>query len=84
MTKLSKYLNPDKFNESEHILKEEYELYDNCDLMLSRADYLYIQCNLMNVYRTNLIKMNIILMFTKHLRSFVGGKNNYFKSSSIS
>ena len=45
MTKLSKYLNPDKFNESEHILKEEYELYDNCDLMLSRADYLYIQCN---------------------------------------
>lgn len=45
MTKLSKYLNTDKFNESEHILREEYELQENCDLMLSRADYLYIQCN---------------------------------------
>ncbi|RCK56427.1 Anaphase-promoting complex subunit cut9 [Candida viswanathii] len=44
-TKLSKYLNTSKFEESEHILKEEYELHENCDLMLSRADYLYIQCN---------------------------------------
>ncbi|MCP8716607.1 MAG: tetratricopeptide repeat protein, partial [Asgard group archaeon] len=44
-TKLSKYLNTNKFEESEHILKEEYDLRDNCDLMLSRADYLYIQCN---------------------------------------
>ncbi|KAL6450208.1 cut9 Anaphase-promoting complex subunit cut9 [Candida maltosa Xu316] len=44
-TKLSKYLNTSKFDESEHILKEEYDLSENCDLMLSRADYLYTQCN---------------------------------------
>lgn len=44
-TKLSKYLNQDKFNEAEHILREEYDLNDNCDLMLSQADQLYVQSN---------------------------------------
>ncbi|KAG7661763.1 CDC16 [[Candida] subhashii] len=44
-TRLSKYLNVSKFIEAEHILKEEYNLGENCDILLSRADYLYIQCN---------------------------------------
>ncbi|KAI3406617.2 CDC16 [Candida oxycetoniae] len=44
-TKLSKYLNVDKFKEAEQILREEYDLDNNCDLLLSQADYLYIQCN---------------------------------------
>lgn len=44
-TKLSKYLNNKKFEEAENILSEEYRLGDNTDLLLSRADLLYIQCN---------------------------------------
>lgn len=44
-TRLSKYLNVSKFDEAEHILTEEYDLGENCDILLSRADYLYVQCN---------------------------------------
>lgn len=44
-SKLSKYLNTNKFEEAESILREEYRLGDSTDLLLSRADYLYIQCN---------------------------------------
>lgn len=44
-SKLSKYLNTNKFEEAESILREEYRLGDNSDVLLSRADYLYIQCN---------------------------------------
>ncbi|ODV76973.1 TPR-like protein [Suhomyces tanzawaensis NRRL Y-17324] len=44
-SKLSKYLNIAKFNEAETILKEEYELGENCDILLSKADYYYIQCS---------------------------------------
>lgn len=44
-TRLSKYLNVSKFDEAERILSEEYDLGDNCDILLSRADYLYVQCN---------------------------------------
>lgn len=45
ITRLSKYLNVTKFDEAEHILREEYSLDDNADILLSRADYLFIQCN---------------------------------------
>lgn len=44
-TRLSKYLNILKFEEAEHILKEEYDLSDNCDILLSRAEHLYVRCN---------------------------------------
>lgn len=44
-SRLSKYLNTSKFEEAESILREEYRLGDNCDILLSRADFLYIQCN---------------------------------------
>lgn len=44
-SKLSKYLNTSKFEEAESILREEYRLGESADLLLSRADYLYIQCN---------------------------------------
>lgn len=44
-SRLSKYLNTSKFKEAESILRDEYRLGDNCDILLSRADYLYVQCN---------------------------------------
>ncbi|ODV64828.1 anaphase-promoting complex component [Hyphopichia burtonii NRRL Y-1933] len=44
-SRLSKYLNILKFEEAESILKEEYRLGENSDILLSRADFLYIQCN---------------------------------------
>ncbi|CAK9441413.1 uncharacterized protein LODBEIA_P52810 [Lodderomyces beijingensis] len=44
-TRLNKYVHVDRFKEAEQILREEYDLMDNCDLLLSQADYLYVQCN---------------------------------------
>ncbi|OBA23421.1 TPR-like protein [Metschnikowia bicuspidata var. bicuspidata NRRL YB-4993] len=44
-TRLSKYMNISKFEEAESILREEYRLGSNADVVLSRADYLYIKCN---------------------------------------
>lgn len=44
-SRLSKYTNIAEFDEAESILKDEYRLADNSDLLLSRADYLYVQCN---------------------------------------
>lgn len=43
--KLSKYMNISKFEEAEGILRDEYRLGDNADLLSSRADYLYVRCN---------------------------------------
>lgn len=44
-SRLSKYMNVAKFTEAESILRDEYRLGANTDLLLSRADYLYVQCN---------------------------------------
>lgn len=44
-SKLSKYMNVDKFEDAETILKQEYDLSENNDLLLSKSDYYYIQCN---------------------------------------
>ncbi|CAK7909974.1 anaphase-promoting complex subunit Cdc16p [[Candida] anglica] len=43
-THLSKYCNAQKFQEVEEILADEYQLGDNSDILLSKADYLYVQC----------------------------------------
>ncbi|EGV64727.1 anaphase-promoting complex subunit Cut9 [Yamadazyma tenuis] len=44
-SRLSKYFNVHKFDEAETILKQDYDLGDNTDILLARADYLYVQCN---------------------------------------
>lgn len=44
-SRLSKYMNVAKFAEAESILRDEYRLGGNTDLLLSKADYLYVQCN---------------------------------------
>lgn len=44
-SRLSKYFNVNKFDEAESILKQEYDLGNNHDILLARADYLYVQCN---------------------------------------
>jgi anaphase-promoting complex subunit 6 len=43
-TNLSKYMNIGALMEAEEILDEEYKLGDNCDILLSKADFLYTQC----------------------------------------
>lgn len=43
--RLLKYVNVGKFEELEAILREEYDFGDNGDILLARADYLYVQCN---------------------------------------
>lgn len=44
-TKLSKYMYKDRFEEAEAILKDEYRLGDNTDILLSRINNLYVRCN---------------------------------------
>lgn len=44
-SRLSKYIHISKFEEAENILKDEYRLGDNADLLLARADYYYVKCN---------------------------------------
>lgn len=44
-SRLSKYLHTTKLEEAESILRDEYRLGDNLDILLSRADHLYVQCN---------------------------------------
>ncbi|ODQ66715.1 TPR-like protein [Nadsonia fulvescens var. elongata DSM 6958] len=43
-TRLGKYVHMDKFIDAESLLKEVYSLGSNGDVMLSRADLLFIQC----------------------------------------
>lgn len=44
-SRLNKYFNVHKYDEAESILRQEYDLGDNSDILLARADYLYVQCN---------------------------------------
>lgn len=44
-TKLSKYMNLERFEEAETILKDEYRLGDNTDVLLSRVNSYYVRCN---------------------------------------
>lgn len=44
-TKLSKYMNLERFEEAETILKDEYRLGENADVLLSRIHNLYVRCN---------------------------------------
>ncbi|KAH3685815.1 hypothetical protein WICPIJ_003214 [Wickerhamomyces pijperi] len=43
-SRLNKYLNKDKFHEADVILREDYNLKDNTDVLLCQADLLYVQC----------------------------------------
>lgn len=44
-SRLSKYINRNRYEEAESILTHDYELSDNNDLLLNRANYLYVLCN---------------------------------------
>lgn len=45
ISKLNKYLNIPKFEEAQKILKKEYDLGKNSDILINDADYLYLKCN---------------------------------------
>lgn len=44
-SRLSKYMNVPRIHEAETILQDEYRLLDNSDLLLSTADYNFVQSN---------------------------------------
>ena len=86
-TKLSKYLNADKIKEAEQVLREEYGLNDNGDLLLSQADYLYTQCNFdacLNVCEKILFKdqynFDVLPNYLSCLYE-LGGRNKLFYKS---
>lgn len=83
-TRLSKYLHTSKFEEAEQVLKEEYDLSNNNDLLLSRADYLYVQCNFdecLAIYEKILSKdpfnFNVLPNYLSCLHE-LGAKNKLF------
>ncbi|KAG2731906.1 hypothetical protein G9P44_005493 [Scheffersomyces stipitis] len=83
-SRLSKYLNVSKLYEAEHILTEEYDLGDNCDILLSKADYLYVQCNFdeclsicEQILRKDQYNFDIIPNYLSCLHE-LGGKNKLF------
>lgn len=83
-SRLSKYFNVHKFDEAEIILKQDYDLGDNTDILLARADYLYVQCNFdecLNVCERILIRdqynFSILPNYLSCLHE-LGGKNKLF------
>ncbi|GMM37969.1 anaphase promoting complex subunit [Saccharomycopsis crataegensis] len=44
ITRLNKYINPNKIQEAEAVLDEEYNLIENNDILISKANLLFIQC----------------------------------------
>ncbi|KAI5954964.1 CDC16 [Candida jiufengensis] len=86
-TKLNKYLNIDKFNEAEMILRDEYDLSNNIDLMISKSDYLYIQCEFDNclsvcekILEKDKFNFNILPTYLSCLYE-LGGRNKLFYKS---
>jgi anaphase-promoting complex subunit 6 len=83
-SKLSKYLNVNKFEEAETILAEEYDLGENNDLLLSKSDYYYIQCNFdecllicEKILNQDKYNFNVIPNYLSCLYE-LGGKNKLF------
>lgn len=83
-TRLSKYLNALKFEEAEAILNEEYDLGDNCDILLSKADHLYVQCNFDDclaicekILAKDQYNFNVLPNYVSCLHE-LGGKNKLF------
>ncbi|PHH74165.1 hypothetical protein CDD80_3279 [Ophiocordyceps camponoti-rufipedis] len=61
-TRLSKYRNPAAFETAYDSLSTHYQLTDNADLQLARADLLYTQCR----YRDALAVTNSVLFHDKY------------------
>ncbi|CUM62711.1 uncharacterized protein PRCAT00000267001 [Priceomyces carsonii] len=83
-SRVSKYLNTAKFEEVENILREDFELGENSDILLSKADNLYVQCNFdecLAVCEKILAKdpynFNVIPNYLSCLHE-LGGKNKLF------
>lgn len=86
-SRLSKYFNVSKFDEAESILSTEYDLGENIDILLAKADYLYVQCNFdecLNICEKILTKdkynFNILPNYLSCLHE-LGGKNKLFLKS---
>ncbi|VEU24133.1 DEKNAAC105369 [Brettanomyces naardenensis] len=83
-TRLSKYRNVRTFEESEQRLKDEYSLEGNLDLMLAKADLLYVQCRFhdcLDLCRRILEKNELNLQILPNYLSCLyetGGKNELF------
>lgn len=83
-SRLSKYVNMHKFDEAEYILRQEYDLGDNCDILLARADNLYVQCNFdecleicEQILTKDAYNFNVLPNYLSCLHE-LGGKNKLF------
>lgn len=84
ITKLNKYSNIEIFEESESRLKEEYNLIQNNDLLLARADLFFIQCRFQQcldvcevVLQNDQFNFNILPNYLSCLYE-LNGKNKLF------
>ncbi|KAG7786273.1 hypothetical protein KL910_004306 [Ogataea haglerorum] len=83
-TRLNKYKNMTTFEEAEQRLKEEYNLGENLDILLSRADLLFIQCKFQQcldlceqIINHDGLNLSVLPNYLSCLHE-LGGKNKLF------
>lgn len=83
-TKLSKYIDMERLTEAETILRDEYRLGDNTDVLLSRVNSYYIRCNYdecselcEKLLSTDPYNFNLLAVYISCLYE-LGGRNKLF------
>lgn len=83
-TRLNKYTNPTQFGVADSRLRDEYNLADNADLLLSRAELLFIQCKFQKcldvcerILALEDLNLAILPYYLSSLHE-LGGKNKLF------
>ncbi|ODV83408.1 hypothetical protein CANARDRAFT_238264 [[Candida] arabinofermentans NRRL YB-2248] len=83
-TRLNKYKNVNLFEEAEQRLKDEYSLNENVDILLSRADLLFIQCRFQQclelcekIIQKDELNLSVLPNYLSCLHE-LGGKNKLF------
>ncbi|CDK26754.1 unnamed protein product [Kuraishia capsulata CBS 1993] len=83
-TRLNKYVNMPSFEEAESRLREEYNLGNNADILLSRANLLFVQCKFQQclliceeLMERNSTNFSAIPLYLSCLHE-LGGKNKLF------
>ncbi|ODQ78598.1 hypothetical protein BABINDRAFT_172314 [Babjeviella inositovora NRRL Y-12698] len=83
-TRLNKYMHLGQYEDAAQRLRDEYSLGDNCDVMLSRADLLFVQCKFQAclevceaVLRRDRFNFSVLPNYLSCLHE-LGGKNKLF------
>ncbi|KAH3675942.1 hypothetical protein WICMUC_002238 [Wickerhamomyces mucosus] len=83
-SRINKYLNTEKYEEAQIILKEDYNLKQNTDVVLGKADLFFIQCKFQNclelceeILKNDELNFQVLPIYLACLHE-LGGKNKLF------